>query len=266
MVRSQLMRSPIFAGLVAAAVVVLAPTVPAGEHAAHKSGEPPHWSYDGAEGPEHWGDLDPAFAACKLGHRQSPIDIPAAKIKAVLLPAIRFDYKATPLRVTDNGHTVLAKYAPGSVIHVGEAKYELQQLHFHHPSEEHIDGKSFAMDAHLVHRDQDGRLAVVAILFQEGAPNPALAAVFGHLPAGPGKEATAVGTEIDASKLLPAKHAYFTFDGSLTTPPCTEGVTWYVLRVPVTASAEQLAAFAQRYPNDARPVQPIGDREIRASQ
>jgi len=187
--------------------------------ASHKAHEGPHWTYEGAEGPEHWGDLDPSFKECKLGHLQSPIDIPAATLHPAHLDPIQFEYKSAPLHIVDNGHTVMVTYPPGSVMRVGAAEYEVQQLHFHMPSEETIDGKSFPL-----------------------------------------------GARIDATRLLPPQTSYFTFQGSLTTPPCTEGVTWYVLRTPATASADQIAAFAKRYPHDARPVQALGGREIRESE
>jgi carbonic anhydrase len=226
----------------------------------------PHWSYEGAEGPEHWGDLDPSFKDCKLGHLQSPIDIPAASLHPTHLDPLHFDYKAVPLHIVDNGHTVMATVPPGSVLRVGTAEYEVQQIHFHEPSEEAIDGKHFPLVAHIVHKDEQGHLAVVAVLFKEGAASRGLTAAFGHMPAPTGKEEAPRGAKINAKWLLPSQTSYFTFQGSLTTPPCTEGVTWYVLRTPATASAEQIAAFGKRYPHDARPVQPIDGREIRASE
>ena len=233
--------------------------------AAHHGKSAPHFTYEGADGPEHWGDLDPSFQTCKLGHVQSPIDIPAATLKAEHLDPIVFDYKSSPLDVVDNGHTIMATYGHGSTIHIGAATYELQQIHFHRPSEERIDGKSYAMVAHLVHKDHDGKLAVVAILFEEGAPNPTLATIFDHVPAGH-KEQAPNGVDLDANRLLPAVTSYFTFAGSLTTPPCTEGVTWYVLRHPATASKEQIAAFAKHYAHNARPTQPLAGRAIRESE
>ena len=238
-------------------------TAPAAHDHAHAA---PHWTYEGADGPEHWGDLDPAYRTCKLGHLQSPIDIPSSELKASHLDPIRFEYKPSPLKIVDNGHTVMATAAPGSFIRLGSAEYELQQVHFHRPSEETVDGKHSAMVAHLVHKNKEGALAVVAVLFEEGAPNAALDALFGHLPATPSKEESPAGVMLDAAKLLPTTTAYFTFQGSLTTPPCTEGVTWYVLRQPATASPDQLAAFAKRYPHNARPTQAHDGREIRESQ
>lgn len=238
-------------------------TAPASHDHAHAA---PHWTYEGPDGPAHWGDLDPSYQTCKLGHLQSPIDIPASKLKASHLDPIQFDYKPSPLEIVDNGHTVMATAAPGSFIRIGSAEYELQQVHFHRPSEETVDGKHFAMVAHLVHKNKEGALAVVAVLFEEGTPNATLAALFAHLPTTPSKQESPSGVQLDAAKLLPSTTAYYTFSGSLTTPPCTEGVTWYVLRKPATASAGQLAAFAKRYPHNARPTQPLDGREIRESE
>ncbi|HEX4824173.1 MAG TPA: carbonic anhydrase family protein [Candidatus Polarisedimenticolaceae bacterium] len=234
--------------------------------AEHHGKEAPHFTYEGAEGPEHWGDLDPSFQACKLGKLQSPIDIPASTLKPSALDPITFDYKPSPLKITDNGHTVMATYAPGSVIHVGPQTYELQQIHFHRPSEETIDGKPHAMVAHLVHKNKDGKLAVVAVLFDEGAANPAVHKIFSHIPSEKGKESLVFGETIDAKNLLPATKSYFTFMGSLTTPPCSEGVRWFVLGTSATVTHQQIETFAKHYPHNARPTQALGGREIKESQ
>jgi len=130
----------------------------------------PHWSYEGKEDPKHWGSLDPSFATCKMGHNQSPIDISHPTLAD--LPELKFDYKAVPLSIINNGHTIMVNYAPGSTLTVGNKTYTLKQFHFHHPSEEHINGKGFDMVGHLVHADIDGHLAVVAILFRAGDSNP----------------------------------------------------------------------------------------------
>jgi carbonic anhydrase len=132
--------------------------------------KPGHWGYDGDEGPSHWGTLQPEFATCKTGHRQSPIDIRNPQKSG--LPAIQFEYKSSPLHIIDNGHTIMINYAPGSSIRVGDKQYTLKQFHFHRPSEEKIDGKSDKMDIHLVHADQNGSLAVVAIQLVTGVDNP----------------------------------------------------------------------------------------------
>lgn len=222
----------------------------------------PHWAYEGAGGPTHWGSLDAAYHACDVGKHQSPIAIHDAT--PADLPAINFSYQASPLKLIDNGHTEQVLYAPGSFITVGNHKYELQQFHFHHPAEEVVNGKSYPMVAHLVHKDAAGKLAVVAVLLDEGQANAVVQTVWTHLPAAKQmeKELAPAGVKVDASGLLPANHGYYTFTGSLTTPPCSEGVTWFVLKQPSSISAEQLATFAKHYPHNARPLQPLNNRAV----
>jgi carbonic anhydrase len=229
-----------------------------------QEGSPPHWTYEGEHGPAHWGNLDSAYGTCQLGKHQSPIDIRGAK--AADLPAIEFSYQPSPLRWIDNGHTVQVTYAPGSFITVGDRKYELQQFHFHHPAEEKVNGRSFPLVAHLVHKSADGKLAVVAVLLTDGKKNPFIADLWKYLPAEEGKEVAPAGVSIDATGLLPAKGAYYTFTGSLTTPPCTEEVTWFVLKSPAQISKDQVAAFAKKYPHNARPVQPLNGRVVQMSK
>ena len=221
---------------------------------------PPHWTYSGPEDPKHWGQLDPAFASCSNGHHQSPIDIKGAK-KADL-PALKIDYNAVPLSIIDNGHTVMINYAPGSTLTVGDKVYQLTQFHFHHPSEEHISGKKFDMVAHLVHKDAEGHLAVVAVLFEKGAANTLLETLWKNIPAEKEKTVALSSLSVNVKDLLPADLGYYTFSGSLTTPPCTEGVTWYILKTASTLSPQQLATFAKLYPADNRPIQPAYQREI----
>jgi len=223
-----------------------------------------HWAYTGHGAPKEWGDLDPAFTTCKLGKHQSPIDIRGAK--AADLPAIQFDYIPSPLKVIDNGHTIQVNYAPGSTIDVGGSKYELLQFHFHHPSEEKVKGKAHAMVAHLVHKNAEGKLAVVAVLLDKGANSEVIDAIWKNLPKEKEKEAVVANVTIDASKLLPAKRGYYAFEGSLTTPPCSEEVRWLVLKTPVKIGAEQVAAFGKLYPMNARPTQPLNGRALQASK
>jgi carbonic anhydrase len=229
---------------------------------AARAAERRHWSYDGETGPARWGDLEAEFAACKLGRRQSPIDITAPK--RARLPPVAFDYRPSPATVIDNGHTIQVKVKPGSGIDVGGKRFQLVQFHFHRPSEEKVKGKAFAMDAHLVHQAADGKLAVVAVLLEPGAANGLVDAVWTHAPKGHGESAPGALT-VDPSRLLPADRGYYAFTGSLTTPPCTEGVSWIVLRSPVAISREQVTTFAERYPHNARPAQPLGDREVHES-
>jgi carbonic anhydrase len=227
----------------------------------HKS---PHWSYDGDEGPSHWGDLNPDFAPCKNGHHQSPIDI--RNPQKADLPPIRLDYKPSPLHIIDNGHTIMINYAPGSSIRVGDKQYALKQFHFHRPSEEKINGKTYEMVVHLVHADQDGNLAVVAILLESGKDNPLIQELWNDLPKEKEKEERLDTITINAANLLPADSGYYTFSGSLTTPPCSENVIWFVLKRPVSVSAAEIEQFSRLYRNDARPTQPLYDRNVLESQ
>jgi carbonic anhydrase len=223
-----------------------------------------HWGYQGSNGPDHWGALDKTFSACQAGHAQSPVDIRSPK--PADLPAIQFAYQPTPLHIVNNGHTIQVNYAPGSFITVGDKRYQLKQFHFHHPSEERIDGKGFAMVAHLVHASADGKLAVVAVLLDGGTANQAIAALWQHLPPHQGPEQKLDAVKFDVTELLPQDRAYYTFAGSLTTPPCTEGITWFVLKTPARISQDQADAFGRIYPHDARPLQPLNGREVMASK
>jgi carbonic anhydrase len=231
-------------------------------HAQQHAG--PHWTYEGKEGPEHWGDLDKAFATCKLGKTQSPIDIRAPK--AADLPPIQFAYQQTPLHIINNGHTIQLNYAAGSFITVGDKKFQLAQFHFHHPSEERVDGKSFAMVAHLVHTAADGSLAVVAVLLDPGPANSEITRAWEHLPVHEGPEQKFDDVQINVAGLLPKDHKYYTFTGSLTTPPCSENVTWFVLSTPTQISQSQADTFGKIYANDARPTQPLNGRTILMSK
>lgn len=224
----------------------------------------PQWSYKGAEDPSHWGKLDPAFAACSTGHMQSPIDIKGANLAD--LPALKMDYQAVPLTIIDNGHTIQVNYPAGSTLTVGDHVYALKQFHFHHPAEERINGKKFDLVAHLVHADAEGHLAVLAILFKEGAANSFLENLWKNIPSETGKAVDVAGTTLNVKDLLPSNLGYYTFAGSLTAPPCSEGVTWFVLKTTDTLSSGEVAAFAKHYPMNARPLQPINGREIKESK
>jgi carbonic anhydrase len=231
--------------------------------ASQAQAEGQHWSYGKHGGPTEWGELDQTFAPCKLGKVQSPIDIRGAK--AVELPAIKFDYKPSPLKVIDNGHTIQVNYAPGSSIDVGGTRYELLQFHFHKPSEEKINGKSHAMVAHLVHKGADGKLAVIAVLLDKGGANPTIGEIWKNLPKEKEKEISVKAT-VDAAALLPGSRGYYTFPGSLTTPPCSEGVRWFVLKTPVRITEGEITAFGKLYPMNARPTQPLNGRAIEATR
>jgi carbonic anhydrase len=222
------------------------------------------WDYGEARGPSHWGELKPEFATCKTGHRQAPIDI--RDPRKVDLPPIKFNYKPSPLHIIDNGHTVMINYTSGSFLSVGEKTYMLKQFHFHRPSEERINGKAYEMSVHLVHENPEGKLAVVAVLLQKGEDNPLVRELWSNLPKQKEKEEDFSNVQIDLMGLLPSSRAYYTFPGSLTTPPCTENVTWFVLKQPVTVSDKEIEQFSRLYRHDARPTQPVYDRIVQESR
>jgi carbonic anhydrase len=224
-----------------------------------------HWTYSGKTGPAKWASLEKDFGSCSLGKTQSPIDIRDSAAKKEDLPAIDFDYKPAPLNIIDNGHTIQINYAPGSSITVGDKQYELVQFHFHKPSEEKLNGKNFDMVAHLVHKDADGNLAVVAVLLKKGSASPLVKTLWKNLPKQKGHEVAVDAVTINIADLLPSDRGYYTFAGSLTTPPCSENVTWFVLKHPSSISSDEIARFAKSYPMNARPVQPLNGREVKAS-
>ncbi len=226
------------------------------------------WSYQGADGPDHWASLDPEYAACN-GKEQSPIDIQSAQ-KADL-PALRFEYHSGPLQyLINNGYTIRVNYhdAPGSgnFLTVDGKRYQLTQFHFHHPSEEYIHGKPSDMVAHLMHQAADGTVAGVAVLIRTGSANPTVERIWAHMPTAKSGEEQIPGVSVDPAGLLPRYLAYLTYRGSITAPPCTEGVTWFVLKTPVELSADEIRAFAALYPHDVRPIQPLNGRIVEESR
>jgi carbonic anhydrase len=221
-----------------------------------------HWSYQGEGGPEQWGQLKPEFATCSAGKRQSPIDIRDGI--AVQLDPVQFDYKPSNFRVIDNGHTVQVNVSHGNSIEIMGRRFELLQFHFHRPSEERINGRQFDMVAHLVHKDLEGKLAVVAVLLDRGSVQPIVQTVWNNLPLEKNEELTAKAT-LDLNGLLPSDRNYFTYMGSLTTPPCSEGVLWMVMKTPVSISPEQIGIFTRLYPMNARPIQSASGRLIKGS-
>lgn len=219
----------------------------------------PHWGYEGAHGPEHWGSLDPAFAVCGNGREQSPIDLTGAEPGE--LSEIGFDYAPSPISIGNNGHSIQVDYQAGSGIVLDGTRYELVQFHFHHRSEHTVDGADFPLEMHLVHAGADGALAVVGVFLDEGGANEALAPVFGQMPGEAGPPAVVPGT-VDAAALLPGRRTTWRYPGSLTTPPCSEGVSWLVMTEPVTASRGQVEAFRALFPVNNRPVQPLNGRRL----
>lgn len=224
----------------------------------------PHWEYRGPHGTAHWGEMDPAYESCSHGHAQSPIDIRNAQ--AARLAPLEFSYGHVAPEIINNGHTIQVNVPKGQSLRIGDHRYELVQFHFHTPSEERVDGKPSAMVAHFVHRDTEGKLAVVAALIQPGKGQTGFDTVLAHLPQHAGETLTVAGLELDLAGLLPAGRRYWEFEGSLTTPPCSEGVRWMVLTQPVTVSADAIRNMRRLYPANARPVQPLNGRVVRLSQ
>ena len=223
---------------------------------------PTHWDYEGSAGPGAWGQMRPEFNKCATGTRQSPIDIRGGI--AVDLEPIKFDYRPSAFSVIDNGHTVQVNVEPGNAITITGRRYELVQFHFHRPSEERINGRQYDMVAHLVHKDAEGHVAVVAVLLDRGSAQALVQTVWNNLPLEKGDEVRA-GTRIDLSQLLPEDRRYYTYMGSLTTPPCSEGVLWMVMKEPVPISVDQVAIFSRLYPMNARPIQQADGRLIKES-
>jgi carbonic anhydrase len=224
------------------------------------------WDYEGKRGSLNWGKLDPNFKACSKGHEQSPLDIRGAHLNKALQP-IEFHYIAGAVKLENDGHTVAVQVDRGSYIVAGGVRYELVAFHFHHPSEEPVKGKLSDMEVHLMHRSADGKVAVVAVRLNEdvGNPNAVLATLWPHLPtkAGASEKVTEM---VNPGGLLPADRGYWTYMGSLTTPPCTEGVRWFVFEQELSISRDQLRAFAGIFKINTRPVQEPHGRRIEANE
>lgn len=230
-----------------------------GSARAEDMGHAPHWGYEGEAGPDQWGKLASEYAACSIGREQSPVDLTKA-VPALLghpLPA----WKPVRLQVLNNGHTIQVDCAGGGTVTVDGTAYDLLQFHFHHPSEHTVDGVTAAMEIHFVHRAAAGGLAVLGVLVRQGEANPALETIWKAMPAKAG-EVTRLDTLFHPGTLLPTDSSTWRYAGSLTTPPCSEVVSWVVYRQAVAASAEQIARFATLFPNNARPVQPLNRRKL----
>ena len=214
-----------------------------------------HWDYEGEMGPEHWGK---EFPTCGKGKSQSPLNIkgPFEKVRFSVVP----DYKPGPLKIINNGHTIQVNVVPGSKIRIDGKAFDLLQYHFHRPSEEHINGKPSAMVIHFVHKNDSGELAVLGVLLQEGNENPGIKTLWSYAPPKEGPEVTPDNVAFNPSNLLPREMEFFHYDGSLTTPPCTEKVKFYILKSQVNISKEQITQFP--FKMNARPVQPLNERKI----
>jgi len=223
-----------------------------------------HWSYSGDESPQRWSKLDPSYAVCETGAAQSPLDLPQSPSRHEPAPA-RPQWDPVPLQLKNNGHTIQVDDAASSSLVVDGTTYRLQQFHFHSPSEHTIAGHSYAAEMHLVHKSDAGKLLVVAILFGSGTENLTLAPVWSKMPEHGAPSVALPATTIDVSSLLPAAPRYLRYDGSLTTPPCTEGVTWLVVEpdASMQMSPEQIKTLhAHTEPSTSRPRQKLGSREV----
>ncbi|MBB5190507.1 carbonic anhydrase [Silvimonas terrae] len=224
----------------------------------------PHWTYEGAEGPASWGHLSQDFHLCEQGRAESPIDITNARKAPVNTPRIQFNYGPLPVHLLNTGHAMQFVAAPDKdSVTLGDTSYKLQQFHFHSPGEERFAGKSSPLDMHLVHASAQGKLLVVAVQFElADESNPVLQTLEDLMPQEHGAERLINSIQIDPAALLPANSGYYTYSGSLTTPPCSEGVTWVELKQPVKISKAQLEKLQQFYDHNQRPVQPLNGREI----
>jgi len=221
-----------------------------------KPKKPPHWGYFGKEGPNYWGELAPEFATCKTGKNQSPINLKQQKaVGTTSLPGFDVYYRETALKLVNNGHTLQVNIPLGSYIKINGHRYELLQYHFHTPSEHQRDGFNYPMEMHLVHKDGDGNIAVIAILFQEGEENETLAELMSFLPQKLKQQEIHESVKIHPAKFFPADKKFYKYSGSLTTPPCSEGVYWMVFKQPIQASVTQLEKMHEYLGSNARPVQ-----------
>jgi carbonic anhydrase len=218
-----------------------------------------HWGYEGEESAAHWGMRSSAYMACEAGSHQSPINISMSH-HAQQQERLVFQYQSGVVRALDNGHTIQVNVPPGNELHLNGRTYYLRQFHFHDPSEHHLDGRTYPMEIHLVHQDRKGHVVVIGLLVETGLPNQSLAELWSRLPMKAGE----LGPEhsFNPQELIPSNSHHFSYHGSLTTPPCTEGVHWIVLRDPISMSAQQIAQLVSIIGHNARPVQPLHGRRI----
>ncbi len=273
--RYQICSRSILYTLVLITLSLLSPITSASENATEKHAL--HWGYTGAAGPDEWGNLSEKFALCLSGKRQSPVNI-LNEVTADLYP-LRFQYQSVSLQVLNNGHTLQANYSSlgseasvkigsetypvqtqgvyNSTLMLGDVPYKLLQFHFHTPSEHARDGQRYPMEVHLVHKSADGNLAVVGVFLRRGNENPTLAKVLNNVSSEINKVTQLKNIQINAADLLPDSRERFHYYGSLTTPPCSENVNWFVMKTPIQASSAQINQFENLIGKNARPLQPM---------
>jgi len=228
--------------------------------AAASGSEHAGWSYEGATGPQYWGKLAPENVMCEMGRNQAPINIVGA-LQSSEEP-LHPNYAAGSKDIVNNGHTIQVDFEPGNTLVVDGVTFSLKQMHFHSPSENQIAGQSFPMEAHFVHADAQGNLLVLAVMFREGEDLSALTKVWAAMPTSAGP-ARPLPNAVTPLALMPKSMSYYRFSGSLTTPPCSEGVRWLVLKTPVSVSKAQVEKFEQAMKHhNNRPVQPLNGRVV----
>ncbi|MFK7839157.1 MAG: carbonic anhydrase [Bdellovibrionales bacterium] len=227
------------------------------------SSQVPTWNYMGENGAHKWGELNAEFATCKDGTEQSPINI-SQYVEDNNLPALGVAYQASPLKVQNMGNSIQVNFDGGSRFDSDDKAYGLSNLSFHTPSEHYIDGAPYPLSGHFMHKADDGSTAIVAVVFKVGQPNPVIEGIWQNVPP-VGEVKSVSGVLINPTDLFPDDKSYYTYEGSLTTPPCSEGVKWYVVKEPVEVSAKQLKAFQAVFPMNARPIQTLGDRVVKGN-
>lgn len=270
------MRSPLRSAipfLLVALVAVFATRSAPAEEKPEQAAAPhagPHWGYGAEDGPAKWAALSADWSVCDSGRTQSPIDL-VEKEPGRAGPGLTLDYRPTSLKIArngyvadvlNNGHTIQIDVQEDSELRTAGRRYQLLQYHFHAPSEHAVAGRRFPMEMHLVHRSVDGELAVVGVLIEEGAWNPAAGEIWENLPAKEGEQAHYENVEIDPSDLIPPQHRWYHYRGSLTTPPCTEGVEWFVIADPISLSKRQIQNYTSLYSGNARPLQAQNTRKV----
>ena len=248
----------------AAATVGHGKPMPAAGEAAH--GGEAHWSYEGDTGPQAWGRMKPEFNLCAIGKRQSPVHIDERDTLQGPAEPLVFNYQPSDGSVVNNGHTIQVDVQGDNTLTVRGSVYKLLQFHFHTPSEERVNSRGFAMVAHLVHRNAEGQLAVVALLMDPGSANSLINKVWTYMPLDSGDRVRMPQNLLDLNELLPKDQRYYQFMGSLTTPPCTEGVLWHVIKQPISVGRDQIRLFSQLFSNNARPIQALNGRPVRSAQ
>ncbi|TCN19887.1 carbonic anhydrase [Mesobacillus foraminis] len=270
-ITNQILTVTLSLALAACSVQSTKPSGQREEHAADTNGEKKesrlssaHWSYEGDTGPEHWGKIDPANSACVNGSEQSPINIEFSQVQTKkAVEDLHINYQPALFTIMNNGHTVQANAVDeGNSVMIEGKEYELVQFHFHTPSEHQFNGQNYEMELHLVHKDMRGKIAVLGLMIKEGEENESLISLWNTLPTEKNEKDKSLNEPVHLEALLPDDRSAFAYDGSLTTPPCTEGVKWTVFEKPIEMSKQQIKAFRQIFPDNHRPVQAKNNHKI----